>query len=108
VSPKEVVVDVLLGLVVAIQLLCCVGLLVMPTVLDRVHFLTPASSMAPVLLAGAVVTAEALNHQGVESVLIALFMIVFGAVLTHATARAARVSRSQDWRPRQDETVHRP
>src|SRR5438552_539777 len=92
-SPKDVFVDLLLGVAVATEALSAVGLIVMPNLMDRLHFLGPAASVGPALVAGAVVTKEALNHQGIEAVLIALFLLVFGPVLTHATARAARIRR---------------
>jgi len=36
-----------------------------------------------------------------------VFLLVFQPVLTHATARAARMRELGDWRPSDKETVHR-
>jgi monovalent cation/proton antiporter MnhG/PhaG subunit len=105
---QDVLVDVLLGLAVASLVVSALGLLVMPTLYDRLHFLAPATTWAPVFLAGAVVTVEALDHQGILAVLIAVFLLVTQPVLTHATARAARIRERGDWRVARDEKVFRP
>ncbi len=105
---KQILVDALLGLAVVVQLGSALGLLLMPHLYDRLHFLGPATTVAPVLVAGAVVTREALDHQGIFAVLVAVFMLAFQPVLTHATARAARIRRHGDWRLRPDEAARRP
>lgn len=84
----HLVVDVLLGVAVLIQILCVVGVWRMPNAIDRLHFLTPASSLAPWLVAGAVWTRELLDHQGIVALLIAVLMLGWQPVLAHVTARA--------------------
>jgi multicomponent Na+:H+ antiporter subunit G len=80
----------------------------MPHLFDRLHFVTPLTSVAPWLVAGAVWTREAMDHQGIVALFVAVFLLVFGPVLTHATARAARMHRSDgEWREQPGETVHR-
>ena len=101
------VVGVLLAVAVVVLLVSALGLLLMPHVFDRVHFLGPATTIAPVLVAAAVVTVEAFDHQGILTVLLALFLAMFGPVLSHATARAARIREHGDWRPGPNEPVRR-
>jgi multicomponent Na+:H+ antiporter subunit G len=105
---KEIFIAVLLSIGVLVQLLSVLGVIFMPNVMDRLHFLAPATSLGPAFIAGAIVTEEALNHQGIFSVLIAVFLLAFGPVLTHATARAARIRQHGDWRIQRDETVQGP
>jgi monovalent cation/proton antiporter MnhG/PhaG subunit len=105
---RQVAVDVLLALTVLLQLVSAVGLLAMPNLFDRIHYLGPASAVAPWLLAAAVVVTERLNHQGIVTLLLALFLAVFQPMVTHATARAARIREHGDWRVRADERVGRP
>ncbi len=105
---KALLVDVLLGLAVAVELVCCIGLVAMPNLLDRLHFLTPAASLGPVLVAGAVVAKEALDHQGIVAVVVAVLLSVSGPVVGHATARADRVRRDGDWRLGPSESARRP
>ena len=106
-SGTDVVVAVLLGLAGVLQLASVLGVLLMPHQYDRLHFLTPATSVAPWLAAGAIWTKEALDHAGVVSLLVAVFLLVFQPVLSHATARAARLREHGEWREQQRETVHR-
>jgi len=107
VTGKHVLIAVLLGGAVAIQVLCVLGVWLMPHVYDRLHFLTPATSVAPWFVAGAVWTQNALAHQGIMALLVAVFLLVFQPVLTYATIRAARSRELGDWRARPGETFHR-
>jgi monovalent cation/proton antiporter MnhG/PhaG subunit len=98
---SHLVVDVLLCLAVLIQILCVLGVWRMPNVLDRLHFLAPATSVAPWFVAAAIWTRELLDHQGIVALLIAILMLGWQPVLAHVTARAA-MTREGD-RPRPNE-----
>ncbi len=87
----DILVAVLLILGVGIELVCCLGVLVMRGVYDRLHYTGPASFGA-VLIAAAVVIREGVFSQiGAKAVLIAVVLLVVSPVLVHATARAARL-----------------
>ena len=87
----DVSVVVLLALGVGVELLCCIGVLVMRGVYDRLHYTGPAGFGA-VLISAAVVVREGLLSQiGVKAVLVAAVLLVVSPVLVHATARAARL-----------------
>ena len=87
----EVLVAVLLILGVGIELVCCLGVLVMRGVYDRLHYTGPASFGA-VLIAAAVVVREGLLSQiSTKAVLIAATLLVVSPVLVHVTGRAARL-----------------
>ncbi len=87
----DVVVVVLLVLGVGIELVCCLGVLVMRNVYDRLHYTGPASFGA-VLIAAAVVIREGLLSQiGTKAVLVAAVLLIVSPALVHATARAARL-----------------
>lgn len=95
---RDVIVAVLLGLGVAAALLSCVGVLVMGNAMDRLHFTAPASTVSPVFFALAVLIEEPLSSAGVKAVLVAALIIITTPVLTHATARAARVRDHGRWK----------
>ncbi len=95
----DAIVAVLLTLGVAGILLSCAGLVVMRAPLDRLHFTAPASTIAPVLIAAAVLVEEPLSSAGIKAVIVALLIIVTTPVLSHATARAARIRRHRRWAP---------
>ncbi|MGH7169998.1 MAG: monovalent cation/H(+) antiporter subunit G [Gemmataceae bacterium] len=88
-SVREIVATVLLGLGVFIELLCAVGVLVMRNPFDRLHYLAPATTLGPLLLAAAVLVADSDAQAKIKSVLVAVVLLASGPLLTHATARAA-------------------
>ncbi len=88
---------VVLGTVV--QVLCVLGVLLARNPYDRLHFTGPASTVAPVAFALAVIVDEGpVTQAGVKSVLTALALVVLNGVLVHATARAARIREHGTWR----------
>jgi multicomponent Na+:H+ antiporter subunit G len=99
VSARDLTADVLLGLAAAVVLASCLGLLVMRDVYTRLHYLTPLSLVAPLLLAVAITVRMGLRENTAETWLALLFLMVAGPYLTHATIRAARVREKGDWRP---------
>lgn len=82
---------VLLWTGVAGALLCCVGVLIMPTPYDRLHFLSAASTVPTFLIVAAVAIEAGLDADTVKAVLIGVILMVIGPVLTHAIARAIRI-----------------
>jgi multicomponent Na+:H+ antiporter subunit G len=95
----DAVVVALLTLGIASVLLSCVGLLVMRAPLDRLHFTAPASTIGPVLIAAAVLVEEPLSSAGIKAAMVALLIGITTPVLSHATARAARIRRHGRWAP---------
>ncbi len=102
---QMVLAAILLALGVGIELLCCLGLLVMDTVFDRLHYVGPAAALGPIAIAGAVLLEEGISTAGLKAILIAVVLVGIGPVVTHATARAARVRRFGHWQPQPDEHV---
>ena len=102
-SPRELAVSGLLVLGVAVTLFSCLGVLVMRDAYDRLHYTAPASVVAPVAIAAAVVLEERLSAAGIKAVLVALVLVVTNPVLGHATARAARIRQFGEWTVRDEE-----
>jgi len=99
VSIDHAIITVLLALVVLIEIVCCAGILVMKTPLQRLHYVGPAAMVCPVLLAIAIaVSKNPLSGAGLKAFFIAAVMVAFGPVLAHATGDAA-VSRRGPWHP---------
>jgi multisubunit Na+/H+ antiporter MnhG subunit len=95
---RAVVVDVLLALAVAITLVSSLGVLVMRDALAKVHYVTPVSMIAPVLLATAVLVQTGYSSRSAQSWLAVLFLLIASPFLSHATIRAARIRAEGDWR----------
>ncbi len=87
-SASSVAVAVLIAIGVAIELGCCLGVLVMDDAYDKLHYLGPAAIVGPLFVAAAVVVAEAFSQAGIKALLTAVLLIIASPVLSHATARA--------------------
>ena len=96
-SPAELAVAALLTLGVAVTWLSCLGVLLMRDPYDRLHYTAPASVLAPVLIAAAVVVTEGLSAAGIKALLVAFVLVATNPVLGHATARAARIRERGQW-----------
>ncbi len=90
---RQATVEVLVGLGVAGELLCCLGLVAMRDVFDRLHYAMAATTVPPSLIAAAVVVEEGWNASAVNALAVAAFLFVLNPVAAIATARAARARR---------------
>jgi multisubunit Na+/H+ antiporter MnhG subunit len=96
---RDVCSDVLLGLAVVIVVGASLGVLLMRDAYQKLHFVTPAALVAPVLVALAVLVQMGLYENSGETFLALFFMMIAGPYLSHATMRAIRVREKGDWRP---------
>ena len=97
---RDIVADVLLGLAVVTVLTASVGVLVMRDAYAKLHYVTPAALIAPVLVALAIFVQAGLSENTGETFLALAFMVIAGPYLSHATVRAIRVREKGDWRLR--------
>ena len=94
----DVVVYAALAVGVVVCLLSVVGVLVARDAFDGMHFTGPASSVAPVAVALAVVVDQGpVTQAGVKATLTALLLVFLNGVVVHATARAVRVREHGKW-----------
>ena len=92
---RDLVVGALVGAGVAVQLLVCLGVVLMRDALDRLHY-TGASTLGVACLCAAVVVSESASLIGLKAILTAAFMLVTGPVVVHATARAIHLHREAE------------
>lgn len=97
------IIEILLAIAVLTALASCIGMLVMRDPYQRLHYLSPAASISPILIMVAVVLQEGLKQAGIKAILIAAVMFVMNAVLSHATARAFRIRELGQLLPRADQ-----
>lgn len=95
---REVVTDILLTLAVLTVAASALGVALMRDSYARLHYVTPAAVVAPVLVALAVFVTEGLDVNTGETVLALVFMVAAAPLLSHATIRAMRVRERGDWR----------
>jgi multisubunit Na+/H+ antiporter MnhG subunit len=97
---RDVTVDVLLGLAVVVTAAASIGVLVMRDAFQKIHYVTPVSVVAPVLVALAVLVRSGLSNRSAVAWLTVLLLVLASPVLSHATIRAARIRIQGDWRGR--------
>jgi monovalent cation/proton antiporter MnhG/PhaG subunit len=102
-SAQHVIAGGLLAAGIAIELLCCLGALRARDAYDRLHYVGPASTLGAALICLAVVVNEGLNQAGNKALLLAAILATCGPVLTHATARAARIRAAGRWQLTEEE-----
>ena len=100
---QTVAADVCLGLAAAVVLGSAAGVLVMPEAFAKLHFVTPAAVVAPVLVVLAVFIRSGLTENTGESLVALVFILISGPYLTHATARAIQ-AREQGGGPDAEES----
>lgn len=96
---RVVVADVFLAGAVFLVLASSLGVLLMRTPVDKVHFVTPVTVVAPIFVAMAVTIRMGWYENSAMTWLALVFMVASGPFLSHATVRAMRVREAGDWRP---------
>ena len=86
-----VITGILVGLALALCLVCSLGMLISRDPLQRLQFTTPIASVAFVLIAAAVWVSDSQWQARTKAALIAFLMIGSNAVVSHATARAIHI-----------------
>ena len=97
---REIITDVLLAMAVLTVGAGALGVALMPDAYTRLHYVTPAAVVAPVLVALAVFVTEGLDENTGETVVALAFLVAASPFLSHATVRAIRVRQDGDWRGR--------
>ena len=97
---RDIGADVLLAMAVLTVAAAALGVLLMPDAYQKLHFVTPAAVLAPVLVALAVLVQSGLDENTGETCLAVVFLVIAGPYLSHATIRALRVRERGDWRER--------
>ena len=85
---QTLLVTSLLIIGVGTELLCCVGILTMRNVYNRLHFTGLAALVGPITITAAVLSQEGLSQAGIKAILITLMLLIVNPILTHTTARA--------------------
>lgn len=93
---SNVAVDVLLAVGVSAQLLCCLGVLVMRTTADRLHYVSAGYTVGPFFVLAALLVREQLSQIGLDSIAAVVLMFLVGPVVTHATARVVRMREEEE------------
>jgi monovalent cation/proton antiporter MnhG/PhaG subunit len=88
---KSMIEAILLSVGVAAALLCCLGILIVPGVYDRLHYLSALSTVPAILIVVAVTIEAGLSADAVKALIAGAILVLTGPVVTHAIARSARI-----------------
>jgi len=102
---SEIAVAVLLALSLAVALFSCIGLTFVRGYFNRLHYLAPVTTVSTTLLLAAVVVKYGWSQAAIKMFLIWGVLLLINSVLTHATARAARVRKLGHWTPDPKENI---
>ena len=86
----NIAVDVLLAVGVMLELLCCIGVLVMRTTLDRLHYAAAGTTVPAFFVLAAVIVREHLSSGGLDAIAAVGLVFLLNPILVTATARAIR------------------
>jgi multicomponent Na+:H+ antiporter subunit G len=87
---QNIVVDVLLGVAVAAELVAVLGVTLMPTIYDRLHYVAAGTTIGPFTILAALLVREGLSTQGLEAIAAVALLFLVNPVAVHALARTAR------------------
>lgn len=99
---RTIIADVLLGAAALVVVISSVGVLVMRNAYRKLHYVTPAALIAPVLVTLAVFAQSGWSSNGLLTLLALVFIVIGAPLLSHATIRAARIRDAGDWRAPHD------
>lgn len=86
----NLLVDVLLGVGVVLELLCCFGVALARSTFDRIHYVSAATTVPAFFVLAAVLVREGLSSGGLDAIAAVGLMFLLNPVLVVATGRAAR------------------
>jgi monovalent cation/proton antiporter MnhG/PhaG subunit len=95
----RIAVDLLLAFAVFVALLSSIGLVAMRDPYQRLHYITPPTSLCALVVTIAIFLGEKQKQAGGKAALVAFLLYLMNAVVTHATARAHFVREEGKWPP---------
>jgi len=93
---RDAVAVALLVVGLAVVLASCVGMAALADPLDRLHLVTPASTIGVAATCAAVVVHEGLDASGTSAILLAVIVVGSSPLVSHATARSIEVRRGAE------------
>ena len=91
------IIRILLFAGVAIALFSTIGVLVMKDVNEKLHYLAPPATLSVFIIAIAIAMEEGWSQATGKALFCAVALALMNPVLTHATARAARIREFGHW-----------
>lgn len=102
---KAISIDILVAAGVLVALFSVLGMWRMRDPYQKMHFISPPAALSPALFAIAILLQDGLKPECCKAVVVTFVLIGMNTVVTHAAARAFRISEAKDWRPSPGEEV---
>lgn len=101
----ETIQNVLLGAIVVLCWVGCIGMLRMREPTQALNYLSFPAAVAAVLLPLAFLCLSGWSIATLKAAMIALLLLASNSVVAHATARAIRVRALGHWEPREGDDI---
>lgn len=101
----NIAITLMLTICVLTVAVCAISLVLVSDVFNRMHYLAPMTSLSIIFLLIAVVIQEGWSQAALKTVLVVFVLFLVNAVLTHQTARAARIREFGHWVPQPKEHI---
>ncbi len=88
---------ILLSIASACALITAFGVVLSADVYRRLHFLGPTATIGVVCVTAAIVVQEGLDQAGIKTILTGVVLFFMNPVVTHITARTARIHQRGRW-----------
>ncbi len=98
-------IDILLWIAVGTTIWCVLGMLLMKEMFEKLHYMATVATISAIAIVIAVVLQEGWGQAAFKAILVFVVGCIMNAVLTHATARAARVREFGHWNPQPHEKI---
>lgn len=102
---KHISVEVLLAAAVLITIASVIGMCRMRDPYQRMHYISPPASLTPALITIAILVQNGLKPEFFKAAMTTLVLIGMNTAVTHAAARAFRISETRNWKPAEGEEV---
>ncbi len=96
-SKTQIAIDVLLAVGALITLLSSIAVATRKDLYEALHYLAPPATIAIGCFTLAILLDKRLSQAGVKALIVLVVLLFMNAILTHATARAARVRQFGCW-----------
>jgi monovalent cation/proton antiporter MnhG/PhaG subunit len=104
-TKPDIAVDVFLAITVGLTAVSCWALVLFQDLFERIHYLSSVTTISTFALLMAVVIKEGWGQATIKTILVFFVLLLINAVLSHATARAARVRELGHWTPTPEENI---
>lgn len=102
---RIVAIESLLGLSALITWISVLGALRMRDPYQQMHYISPVASLSAIFIAAAIFVQQGLKPESFKSLFTAAVLVAMNTFVTHAAARAFRISEVKGWHAKKGEEV---